>query len=101
MALFLEIKSNESAASRIRLSGGRNRITVRPGESYRIIDDQTGFAPPGTAVKRVDSSIVIDGLGRGETSEEVVVDLNEFYSTCSVSSPCSVSSWTSTSISRS
>ena len=90
MALFLEIKSNESAASRIRLSGGRNRITVRPGESYRIIDDQTGFAPPGTAVKRVDSSIVIDGLGRGETSEEVVVDLNEFYSTCSVSSPCSV-----------
>ncbi|MGE0312098.1 MAG: beta strand repeat-containing protein [Lautropia sp.] len=90
MALFLEIRSDEAAASRIRLSAGRNRINVRPGDTYRVVDDQTGFAPAGTTVKRVDNGVVIDGLGRDQGGDEVVVDLSEFYSICSVSSPCSV-----------
>jgi hypothetical protein len=91
MALFIEIKSADGLASRTRLEAGNNRFTVRLGDSYRIFDDQTGIAPPGMAVKRVDSNLIVDGLGKSEVAaggQPTTVEFAEFYSVCSAGSPC-------------
>ena len=87
MALTLEIKPAEGPLSRVRLQPGNNRFSVRVGDTYRIFDDQTGLTPPGIAVKRIDESLVVDGLP-ASGGEPVVVEFAEFYRLCSVGSPC-------------
>jgi hypothetical protein len=84
MALLIEIKAADGLVSRTRLEAGVNRFSVRLGDSYRVIDDQTGQTPPGLAVKRVDNNLVVERLGSGDTT----VELAEFYSVCSAGSPC-------------
>ena len=91
MALFIEIKAADGLASRTRLEAGNNRFTVRLGDSYRIFDDQTGIAPTGMAVKRVDNNLIVDGLGKSEVAaggQPTTVEFAEFYSVCSAGSPC-------------
>ena len=90
MALLIEIKAADGLASRTRLEAGNNRFTVRLGDSYRILDEQTGLPPPGITVKRVDNNLIVDGLGNadGANSEPVTVEFAEFYSVCSAGSPC-------------
>ena len=91
MALLLEIKAADGLASRTRLEAGNNRFTVRLGDSYRILDEQTGLPPPGITVKRVDNNLVVDGLGSADGpagSAPVTVEFAEFYSVCSAGSPC-------------
>ena len=84
MALYIEIKAADGMVSRTRLETGKNRFTVRLGDSYRIVDDQTGLTPEGLAVKRVDNNLVVDGLERDATT----VEFADFYSVCSAGSPC-------------
>ena len=84
MALFIEIKAADGLVSRTRLQPGSNRFTVRLGDSYRVVDDQTGLTPQGLAVKRVDNNLIVDRLDAANTSVEFV----EFYSVCSAGSPC-------------
>jgi len=70
MALFIEIKAADGSSARTRLDAGKNRLTVRLGDTYRIYDDQTGVTPPGVAVKRIDNNRVVDGLPQGPTGGE-------------------------------
>ncbi len=91
MALLIEIKAADGLASRTRLEAGNNRFTVRLGDTYRILDEQTGLPPPGITVKRVDNNLVVDGLGNADDaagSAPVTVEFAEFYSVCSAGSPC-------------
>ena len=91
MAIVLEVRSAQGDVSQQRLQAGRNRITVRPGDAYRIIDDQTQHTPPGVAVKRVDNSILIDGLGTAAGADApTVVELVDYYGICSAGSPCDI-----------
>ena len=86
MALTLEVKPAEGPVSRIRLQPGRNRFSVRVGDTFRVYDDQTGLTPDGASVKRIDNSLIVDGLpGEGEP---IVVEFAEFYTLCSAGSPC-------------
>ena len=84
MALFIEIKSADGMVSRTKLDPGKNRFTVRLGDNYRIVDDQTGVTPEGIAVKRIDNNLIVDGIDTQATS----VEFAEFYSVCSAGSPC-------------
>jgi len=84
MALLIEIKAADGMVSRTRLEAGRNRFSVRLGDSYRILDDQTGLTPNGVAVKRVDNNLIVDGLDTSGTT----VEFPEFYNVCSAGSPC-------------
>ncbi len=88
MALTLEIKPAEGPLSRIRLQPGNNRFTVRVGDVYRVYDDQTGLAPEGITVKRIDNSLVVDGLP--STDGRMTVEFAEFYTLCSAGSPCTL-----------
>ena len=91
MAIVLEVKSTQGDASLQRLQPGRNRITVRPGDAYRVIDEQTGHTPSGVSVKRVDNGIVIDGLGVAAGAEApTVVELVDYYGICSAGNPCDI-----------
>ncbi len=91
MALFIEITAADGLVSRTRLEPGNNRFTVRLGDSYRIFDDQTGVTPEGVAVKRVDNSLVVDGLDTAQGNiAPTTVEFPEFYSVCSAGSPCTL-----------
>lgn len=87
MPLMLEIKPAEGPVSRIGLQPGRNRFSVRAGDSFRIYDDRTGLTPDGVSVKRIDNSLVVDGL-LASAAEPTVVEFAEFYTLCSAGSPC-------------
>lgn len=87
MALVIETRSAQGDVSRTAVRAGTKRLTVRPGDVFRLYDNTTGKAPEGTEVRQLDNSIVIDHLnGDGAGSSTVV--LSGFYSSCSVSSPC-------------
>lgn len=91
MAIVLEVRSAQGDVSQQRLQPGRNRITVRPGDAYRIIDDQTQHTPPGVVVKRVENSVLIDGLGSAPGADAAtVVELTDYYGICSAGSPCDI-----------
>ncbi|MGE0312097.1 MAG: hypothetical protein AB7P21_10840 [Lautropia sp.] len=90
MALFIEIKAADGTVSRTRIEAGNNRFSVKSGDSYRVIDEATGFSPPGTAVKRLDNNVLVTGLERSGDDVPTRVELVEFYSVCSVGSPCQV-----------
>ena len=88
MALYIEIKAADGAVSRTRIEPGRNRLSVRLGDTYRLYDDQTGRSPSGVAVKRLDSMLIVDGISAGPGSEAATVELADFYTVCSAGSPC-------------
>ncbi|MGE3926199.1 MAG: Ig-like domain-containing protein [Lautropia sp.] len=89
MSLTLEIKPADGPELRTRLTPGRNRLSVRVGDTFRIYDDQTGLAPKGISVRRVDNSLIVDGLGTADgTNAPVIVEFAEFYTLCSAGSPC-------------
>lgn len=91
MAIVLEVRSAQGDVSQQRLQPGRNRITVRPGDAYRIIDDVTQHTPPGVVIKRVENSILIDGLGSVPGADApTVVELTDYYGICSAGSPCDI-----------
>ena len=66
------------------------------GSTYRIFDDQTGLAPSGLIVRRADNDLVVSGLRSPDSSEEVSVELPEYYSLCSASSACQLTIETGT-----
>ena len=89
MALVIETRNAHGAVSRTRLRPGSTRLTVKPGDVFRLVDEETGKAPPKAVVKQLDNSILIDNLGdAGGASTPSSVELIGFYSTCSISAPC-------------
>ncbi len=92
MAVVLEVRSAQGNVNLLRINPGRNRITVRPGDTYRLIDDQTQYAPAGMSVKRADNHVVIDGFDRSAelAANPTVIELSDFYGTCSAATPCQV-----------
>lgn len=90
MALVIETLSGHGSTSRVTrtpLKGGPLRLNVRPGDVFRLIDEDSGKAPANAIVKRQDTSIVIEVPGK-EGAPGSEVELLSFYSSCSVSSPC-------------
>lgn len=73
MALQIEITA-PGAAPRLVVAGeGRTRVIARPTETYRLIDD-TGAPLKGATAKRVDNSLLIEGLPDGKE-----VEINNFF----------------------
>ena len=87
MALVIETRSAQGDVSRTAVRAGTKRLTVRPGDVFRLYDNTTGKAPEGTEVRQLDNSIVIDHLN-GDGAGTSTVVLSGFYSSCSVSTPC-------------
>ena len=90
MALVIETRSSHGSVSRTHLRAGTTRVVVRPGDTFRLYDEDTGKAPAKAVVKQLDNSILVDNLaddahGAGQPQ---AVELLGFYSSCSVSSPC-------------
>ncbi len=90
MALILETRWADGSTSRLPLQAGRNRAPVDASSTYRIFDDQTGLSPGSMSVRRVDSDLVIDGLGPTGTQAGITVEFPEYYNLCSTSSSCEV-----------
>lgn len=92
MARYIEVTASDGTISRTRIDPSVNRFTVRPGDSFRFIDDN-GNIPPGLVVKRYDNHLIVDGLAeRGQPSQEQVsqIELVDFYGVCSVANPCRI-----------
>ena len=92
MARYIEVTASDGTISRIRIDPSTNRFNVRPGDSFRFIDDN-GNIPPGLVVKRYDNHLIIDGLaepGQPAQDQTAQVDLVDFYGVCSVANPCQV-----------
>ncbi|MDO4681756.1 MAG: Ig-like domain-containing protein [Lautropia sp.] len=90
MALVIETLSGHGSTSRVTrtpLKGGTLRLNVRPGDVFRLIDEDSGKAPANAIVKRQDNSMLIEVPGK-EGAPGSEVELLSFYSSCSVSSPC-------------
>lgn len=90
MALVIETRSSHGSVSRTRLRAGTTRVVVRPGDTFRLYDEDTGKAPAKAVVKQLDNSILVDNLADGAqgADQPQAVELLGFYSSCSVSSPC-------------
>ena len=90
MALVIETRSSHGSVSRIHLRAGTTRVVVRPGDTFRLYDEDTGKAPAKAVVKQLDNSILVDNLADGAqgADQPQAVELLGFYSSCSVSSPC-------------
>ena len=91
MALVIETRSSHgSSVSRTHLRAGTTRVVVRPGDTFRLYDEDTGKAPAKAVVKQLDNSILVDNLAENarDASQPQAVELLGFYSSCSVSSPC-------------
>ena len=90
MALVIETRSSHGSVSRTHLRAGTTRVVVRPGDTFRLYDEDTGKAPAKAVVKQLDNSILVDNLADGAqgADQPQAVELLGFYSSCSVSSPC-------------
>lgn len=90
MALVIETRSSHGSVSRTHLRAGTTRVVVRPGDTFRLYDEDTGKAPAKAVVKQLDNSILVDNLTDGAqgADQPQAVELLGFYSSCSVSSPC-------------
>lgn len=90
MALVIETRSAHGSVSRTHLRAGTTRVVVRPGDTFRLYDEDTGKAPAKAVVKQLDNSILVDNLAAGAhgADQPQAVELLGFYSSCSVSSPC-------------
>lgn len=90
MALVIETRSSHGSVSRTHLRAGTTRVVVRPGDTFRLYDEDTGKAPAKAVVKQLDNSILVDNLADDAhgADQPQAVELLGFYSSCSVSSPC-------------
>ena len=90
MALVIETRSSHGSVSRTQLRAGTTRVVVRPGDTFRLYDEDTGKAPAKAVVKQLDNSILVDNLADDAhgADQPQAVELLGFYSSCSVSSPC-------------
>ena len=90
MALVIETRSSHGSVSRTHLRAGTTRVVVRPGDTFRLYDEDTGKAPAKAVVKQLDNGILVDNLAAGAqgADQPQAVELLGFYSSCSVSSPC-------------
>ena len=90
MALVIETRSSHGSVSRTHLRAGTTRVVVRPGDTFRLYDEDTGKAPSKAVVKQLDNSILVDNLADGAqgADQPQALELLGFYSSCSVSSPC-------------
>ena len=90
MALVIETRSSHGSVSRTHLRAGTTRVVVRPGDTFRLYDEDTGKAPTKAVVKQLDNGILVDNLADGAqgADQPQAVELLGFYSSCSVSSPC-------------
>ena len=90
MALVIETRSSHGSVSRTHLRAGTTRLVVRPGDIFRLYDEDTGKAPAKAVVKQLDNGLLVDNLANDAqgADQPQAVELLGFYSSCSVSSPC-------------
>ena len=90
MALVIETRSSHGSVSRTHLRAGTTRLVVRPGDIFRLYDEDTGKAPTKAVVKQLDNGLLVDNLANDAqgADQPQAVELLGFYSSCSVSSPC-------------
>ena len=56
MALVIETRSSHGSVSRTHLRAGTTRVVVRPGDTFRLYDEDTGKAPAKAVVKQLDNN---------------------------------------------
>ena len=81
MALQLETVTASGQTVRIPIGPGKFRINARAGESYRLIET-TGKIPPGTIVRKLDSTLVLD-MASGQ-----VIEIGHFFDVCRPGTGC-------------
>jgi hypothetical protein len=88
MALQIEQQTRDIGVVRTTLGPERTRVVVRPGDSFRFIDDagQPIVRAPRLRVRRLDNNLIIDGLPDGRE-----VELNNFFGACRPGAECKVS----------
>ncbi|MFN9775918.1 MAG: Ig-like domain-containing protein [Burkholderiales bacterium] len=88
MALQIEQQTRDIGVVRTTLGPERTRVVVRPGDSFRFIDDagQPIARAPRLRVRRLDNNLIIDGLPDGRE-----VELNNFFGACRPGAECKVS----------
>jgi len=86
MALQIEQLSRDSAPQRIVFGGERTVVIVRPGDSFRFVDDSGGPAKlDRIQVRRLNNHMIIDDLPNGH-----VVELQNFFGACRPGAECKV-----------
>lgn len=88
MALVIETRSVQGTVTRTRLRDGTTRLQVKSGDVFRLIDEETGKAPARVIVKQLDNDLLIENLDSKASGDDPSVALIDFYSACSISSPC-------------
>lgn len=83
MALILEVTSARGVVQRLPLEIGRNRFPVQPGNTYRILDDNTLQGSTEAKVKRIGDDLIIDDL-----PDRTVVEFEGFFTRCPADQEC-------------
>ncbi|MFM1991916.1 MAG: hypothetical protein RJA99_4873 [Pseudomonadota bacterium] len=88
MALQIEQQTRDIGVVRTSIVGERTRVVVRPGDTFRFLDDtgQPLVRAPRMRVRRIDNSLIVDGLPEGRE-----VELNNFFGACRPGAECKVS----------
>jgi hypothetical protein len=88
MPLLIEQQTRDIGLVRTPLGPERTRVFVRPGDSFRFVDD-AGQVParfPNMRVRRLDNNLIVDGLPDGRE-----IELNNFFGACRPGAECTVS----------
>jgi hypothetical protein len=86
MALLIEQTSRDVPVRLTVVGAERTQVVVRPGDSFRFMDDSgKPVKAPGLKVRRLDNNLIIDGLPDGQ-----VIELNNFFGACRPGAECTV-----------
>jgi hypothetical protein len=86
MAILIEQTSRDVPLQRTPIGPERTQVVVRPGDSFRFVDESgQAVRVPRLQVRRLDNSLIIDGFPGGQ-----VVELNNFFGACRPGAECTV-----------
>jgi hypothetical protein len=84
--MLIEQTSRDVPVLRTSIGSDATRVVVRPGDSFRFVDDAGRIAKaPGLRVRRLDNNLIVDGFPDGQ-----VVELNNFFGACRPGAECTV-----------
>lgn len=85
MPLFVESLAPAGAPVRQTIRPGANRLRAEPGVQYRVFDDQAAMLEAAALVRRIGSSLVVEGI-----APDTSVELVGFFRDCPPENPCTL-----------